>query len=121
MLFVSAVDDMAVFRRLTNTGDPDTGFGDGGQLSVTVPAGWIAPSVLLPGVAGLLTVGRPDITLSRFDTTAGTLDPAFGTDGVAAVPLENVFAKRALRQADGRVIVLADEDIFPFVLARFFE
>ena len=121
LLTFALVAEQAVFRRLTPSGDPDPSFGEVGELQVTVPAGWDAPSSFLPEPAGVLAVGRPDITLSRFDLAAGELDAAFGDGGLSTVVVENIVARRALRQADGRVIVLADEDSYPFVLARFFE
>lgn len=121
MLLLAVADGQATFRQLTPSGDLDSNFGDDGQLVVSVPAGWIAPRALLPGPFGLLTVGRPGITLSRFDLSTGGLDSTFGQDGIAAVALEDVSAQRAVRQADGRVVVLADNDSYPFLLARFFE
>ena len=120
MLLLDVADANVAFRRMTPAGEPDSSFGDGGELMVAVPAGWTGGSYL-PTAAGLLAVGRPDITLTRFDLDLRELDPTFGDGGTATTLVENIAARRAVRQADGRVVVLADEDSFPFLLARFFE
>ena len=122
ILVAGVVDGQAVFRRLTPAGESDTSFGTDGEQVIPLPSGFAGSLVgFLSGPAGLITVGRPDVTVMRFDLGDGRLDRAFGDDGTATVAIDDISAKQVVRQGDGRILVLADEDVFPFLLARFFE
>lgn len=110
--------------RLTATGELDEAFGRSGTLRLALPADrYGAVNGLLPTSGGqVLAFGSPGLTLIRLDPTTGILDGSFGNDGTAVVDLNPaVSAVAAVRRDDGRLLVLADEDSFDFVVARFFE
>jgi uncharacterized delta-60 repeat protein len=112
------------FWRLTSTGDLDRAFGSAGKVQLHLPAGRNgAIAGMLPTAGGqVLAFGSPGITLIRLDPSTGALDASFGEEGIAIVDLDPpVRAVAAVRRADGRVLVLADEDSFDFAVARFFE
>jgi uncharacterized delta-60 repeat protein len=115
-----SVDDIPAFFRLTQTGEIDSTFGDGGALSLAVPGG-LNGSVraVLAGADDVIGAGSPDVTMARL--VSDQLDSDFGVDGVGYLELDSVRAVRAVRLADGRVVVLSDNDSLPFILARFFD
>lgn len=115
-----SIDDIPAFFRLTQTGEIDSTFGDGGALSLAVPGG-LNGSVraVLAGADDVIGAGSPDVTMARL--VSDQLDSDFGVDGVGYLELDSVRAVRAVRLADGRVVVLSDNDSLPFILARFFD
>lgn len=82
---------------LTSAGKPQAGFGDGGHAEIAFPAGpsgfqqWF-PCALLRDGQGRITIpgngsdGSAGAVLSIRLTSAGALDPSFGTGGRSSVP-----------------------------------
>lgn len=115
-----AIDGTPAFYRLSTTGEVDPTFGAEGSIAVPVPEGRSGSiRALLADDDDIVAVGTPDVLMTRVQ--GETIDTSFGDGGVAIVDIENLSAKRAVRQADGRIVVLSDNDSLPFVLARFFD
>jgi uncharacterized delta-60 repeat protein len=115
----STPPNLPALWRLTPAGAMDSAFASEGELRVSNVNGGV--SDLLATSDGLIAISSPDITLIRVDPATGVLDPGFGDGGITALPLAEGFATLAVRRTDGRFVVLADDDSFQFVLARFFE
>lgn len=115
-----AIDGMPAFYRLSSRGEVDPSFGADGAVPVPIPDGQTGSvRVLLPGEGDLVGVGSPDVLMTRLEGDA--IDTTFGDGGAAIFTIEDGITQRAVRQADGRIVVLSDNDSLPFVLARFFD
>jgi len=114
----------ALWRLTPDDGRLDESFGDGGELRVDLPGdrfGGVA-ELLLSGEGSVLALGSPGITMIRLDPATGTLDASFGEGGVSVIDLNPaVVAKSAVDVGRGRLVIVADEDSYPFVLARVFD
>ncbi|MDQ3933216.1 MAG: Vps62-related protein [Actinomycetota bacterium] len=97
--------------RLNHDGDLDTGFGDGGKRTTDFDGSDVARAVAIQSdgkivTAGVGGAGGEYFALARY-TSAGDLDPTFGTDGrvLAHVPPENGDTAYALAiQPDGKIL-----------------
>ncbi|MEM7138041.1 MAG: hypothetical protein AAF500_15780 [Myxococcota bacterium] len=113
--------DPFLIARLTPTGAPDNSFGTAGSLTVPLIANQDTAQILriamLPDDGGLAlaasndpgtNLGERQVFLIRFRSD-GTVDPGFGTQGVARVlgPGELGFTDRLFVQGDGRIVVSA--------------
>jgi uncharacterized delta-60 repeat protein len=98
-----------VVARFTSTGSLDPTFGSGGIVE-DVPGEAFAVAVQKDGkivVAGDSSVGpTQDFAVARY-TSAGTLDPTFGTGGVALTDFDysTDFATAIAIQKDGKIVV----------------
>jgi uncharacterized delta-60 repeat protein len=115
------------------TPTPGAGFGDSGSGAATTvlgDGGDARARALVRASGGSLVVagyardaGRYVMTVSRY-TSAGALDPTFGTAGVALIPLGSgtaAQANAALVQPDGKIIVggaASDEGQQKFAVVR---
>ena len=88
-----------VLYRVNPDGSPDASFGTGGFVQDAVPAATSADvhAIALTADGSILVAGQRD---SRFSVARlkpdGTLDPAFGTNGLAVDPGKDVSTARAL-------------------------
>lgn len=107
-------------------GSLDASFGTGGK--VTTPVGPDADTgsavlvqpdgtILVGGDSNRVTTGV-DFALARY-TSAGALDPSFGTAGIALTPIAQFGARDSIyalaRQADGKIVAAGGEGDFTLV------
>jgi len=111
--------------RFNPDGSLDTAFGTGGLTSANVSA---APTpndfgtALLPQFDGRIVVAgyyigatSNDVAVARF-TTAGALDPSFGTSGIARIPVagtHEAIAAAALQVVDGKIVLAGHRQLSP--------
>lgn len=114
----------ALIRYLPD-GTPDPGFGTGGLVTTAIPGGRIVDLVVQPdGRLVALGTSSTGTTLARY-LPDGSLDPTFGTGGVAEPDLgEAVYMEGMALQADGKLVTTGSapgdgDDGYDVVLARF--
>ena len=101
--------------RLNADGSPDAGFGNAGVFTYTTPDaetyGVISQltgegKIIVGGISINTTTYYADILLLRLNAD-GTLDPAFGTNGVSLTSLtpQDDFLQGMALQADGKIVV----------------
>lgn len=96
--------DMLLSRRLPN-GAPDPGFGGGDGMVLIHTAAWMAGLALAPGGRPLLAINSIDddgVRLMRFQPN-GTLDRAFGNNGVVRASRPNLEIGAVTVLPGGRV------------------
>jgi uncharacterized delta-60 repeat protein len=123
-------DPSVVVGRYTATGDPDTTFGEGGEVRtpigqyVFMTAIAVQPDdrIVVTGGAGLSTPNLQHYLVVRY-LKDGDLDPAFGRQGIVITPVPgDHYARDVAIQADGKVVVVGPSGDFPrfdFTVARY--
>jgi uncharacterized delta-60 repeat protein len=131
-----AATDAAVIR-LNSDGSLDAAFGDGGRVRLNVSTCDSAESVALApdgaiyigGVASVLrdSMGWLGDPYAARLTSLGHLDPAYGSGGVSIVDLGTDMSSSSatdaqlIRQGDGRIVIVADNDGFQQTITRLLE
>jgi uncharacterized delta-60 repeat protein len=122
-------DSSLTVARYDIGGAPDTGFGDGGIVTLTVGSeyNW-GSDVVIQGdgkilVAGSSVLATYDFVLARYDTH-GNLDTGFGGTGVITTDLtgDGDFAHALALQPDGKIVVVGrggDTSDYDFAVARY--
>lgn len=122
----SSSASLLFLARYDSAGLPVAGFGTDGILPVPLPAGWAGA---LPLGSALQSDGKLLITgftyqgpiqvgfLMRLDPADGTLDPTFGSGGVAL--MENGLGQQITLLSDGSILVSSPPDWPPFTIYRF--
>jgi uncharacterized delta-60 repeat protein len=124
---------LGVGSALAAPGELDTGFGDGGLLSLRFSEGGHAATAILQQADGkLIVVGLGDVVDANDDDFIvarlledGTLDPEFGTNGVSVVDFVGFFdgPSAAVLQSDGKIVLAGtvgvSESTSDIGLARF--
>lgn len=82
-LYVSDIDDNAVFIRYTSVGDPDNTFGTAGIANIVGSSSSWLRAIAIDGAGKIVGVGRHNNVI-RLDT-GGTLDTTFDGDGKLAL------------------------------------
>jgi uncharacterized delta-60 repeat protein len=107
----SPADDTDIsVRRLLPNGAFDPGFGVDGETTVDLPGDDQASSVALQADGKIVIVGQTaqnnDAVAVRF-TTDGSLDKAFGDDGIASLNAKGIENGAGIAlQTDGKVVVV---------------
>jgi uncharacterized delta-60 repeat protein len=133
----SADADAAVIR-LNSDGSLDAAFGNGGKVRFGVSTCDAAESIALApdgsmyigGVAGVLRGNNmswlQDAYVARL-TSSGRIDPRYGNDGISIIDLgTDTLSSYAtdvhlIRQADGRIVVVADSEAVQQTITRLLE
>jgi uncharacterized delta-60 repeat protein len=130
-------DADAAVVRLNSDGGLDATFGDGGKARFSVSACDSAESIALApdgsiyigGVASALsdnTGWLRDPYVARL-TSSGHLDPAYGNGGISLVDLGTWMSSsdatdaHLIRQDDGRIVIVADQDGVQQMITRLLE
>jgi uncharacterized delta-60 repeat protein len=136
---VGSHEDQFAVARFNSNGMPDTSFSGGGlDLSPVAPAGQnasgkalvIQPNgkILLAGQADLDT-NRRTLAYVRYNPSDGSLDPSFGSGGVALSPFPAGWGRQSLNDAalacDGKIVSAGEATITPtahgsFLTSRIF-
>jgi uncharacterized delta-60 repeat protein len=105
LVVAGSVDGHPVAARFNADGSPDTAFGSGGVARVSSVANFTTGSADLGAGGRILVAGAIGVTTTDVVafTSAGALDPAFGSGGVATVSSLN--ARRLVVQGDGRILL----------------
>jgi uncharacterized delta-60 repeat protein len=123
---VCAADADAALIRLNPDGSLDATFGDGGKVRFSVntcdsgESLALAPDgrIFVGGIAGTLSDSTGwllDPYVARL-TPSGRLDATYGAGGISIVDLSTLLSApyattaRLIRQADGRIVIVADTD-----------
>lgn len=128
---VGAAGTTVLLTRYLADGSPDPSFGTDGRV-LENPLGWTegARAGALQPDGKLIVVGRSgngaavgaDVSVARF-LGDGSLDPDFGTGGVASASIGNGLTRSAvadvLIQPDGRILVVTESGVTKLGLARF--
>jgi len=106
--------------RLNADGSFDETFGTGGVVT-TPTAGLVVTGLLQPDgrIVAIGTTGATAVVAARYNTD-GSLDPSFGTGGVATVPISGGFyVGAAALQPDGKLVITGAHP-WPFEFVRDF-
>ncbi|MFN2166436.1 MAG: hypothetical protein ACK2U9_09255, partial [Anaerolineae bacterium] len=116
---------LALARYLSN-GSLDPTFGSSGTVTTNLPEGGHGRAVALQADGKIVVVGyttgiiSPAFVLARYGEN-GSLDPTFGSSGVAVTDCAGISSDVAI-QADGKIVVAgydANGGTFSFILARY--
>lgn len=111
-----------IWQRLPD-GSPDTAFGDGGFLTLTISDTTFYPTNLLLDSAGLVVVSgyihpnKPQAVLVRL-LENGTLDPAFGDAGVLLLPSTYATPEGLVSQPNNRYVLLTQDSATSEILLK---
>ncbi|HEX2615923.1 MAG TPA: delta-60 repeat domain-containing protein, partial [Flavobacteriales bacterium] len=100
-------------------GSLDPTFGTAGLVQTTINANSSATSVAMQADGKIVCAGTTEIyaMVARY-LSEGSLDPAFGTDGIAQLDLQYGQMRKVLVQPDGKILTTGSSDVGTF-LARF--
>jgi len=121
--FQSVQGRVFALLRLAANGGGDPSFGMGGVVNTPVPGGGTAVAGVLQPDGRIVAVGNPAtgqsyLIAARY-TDNGTLDPAFGSNGIAALPLPLSYVVRDVAlQPDGKLVIAGIYGANDFILVR---
>jgi len=105
VVFEVDVDVQAWVARFDPAGAPDPSFGTNGLVTTPVPGGLVDVQAMALMADGRIVIAAQgnggDLLLRYLDD--GTLDPGFGTAGIAGAPSVGFMTSMAV-QADGRIV-----------------
>jgi uncharacterized delta-60 repeat protein len=123
-------DPSVVVARYTASGELDPTFGEGGEARTPVGEYCFMTAIAVQSDGGIVVTGGVGISqpnlqhylLVRY-LEDGTLDTAFGTDGIVITPVPgDHYGRDVALQVDGRIVVVGNSGNFPrsdFTVVRY--